>query len=106
MTKNSLIPGANQSHAVVHPEGDLVAARLPELRARLRELVRTGAQQITIDLSCTEMVDSAGIGLLISANNSLKASGGQLEVVRASQDVLELLKSMRLHQHFSISGKE
>jgi anti-anti-sigma factor len=50
------------------------------------------------------MVDSSGIGLLISAHNSLKKVGGQLAVIHASADVLELFQTMRMHQHFSVSG--
>jgi anti-anti-sigma factor len=50
------------------------------------------------------MVDSSGIGLLISAYNSLRKTGGSLVVIHASADILELFQTMRMHQHFSISG--
>ena len=50
------------------------------------------------------MVDSAGIGLLISAHNSLKKAGGELAVIHASSDILALFRTMRIHQHFSVSG--
>jgi len=53
------------SAAVVHPEGDLVAANLPVLRTKLREMAATGIRQLTLDLAATQMVDSSGIGLLI-----------------------------------------
>jgi anti-anti-sigma regulatory factor len=42
--------------------------------------------------------------LLISAHNSLKKVGGQLAVIHASTDILELFQTMRMHQHFSVSG--
>jgi anti-anti-sigma factor len=93
-------PGA----AVLQPEGDLVAARLPVLRTALREMVASGIRQLTLDLAATQMVDSAGIGLLISAHNSLKKAGGALTVIHASGDILSLLRTMRMHQHFNISG--
>jgi anti-anti-sigma regulatory factor len=51
-------------------------------------------------------MDSRGIGLLISAHNSLRKVGGTLAVVHASKDILELLHTMRIHQHFSVSGDE
>jgi anti-anti-sigma regulatory factor len=50
------------------------------------------------------MVDSTGIGLLISAHNSLKKAGGDLTVIHASKDILDLFRTMRIHQHFSVSG--
>jgi len=59
-----------------------------------------------MDLAAAEMVDSAGIGLLISAHNSLKKAGGELTVIHASKDILNLFRTMRIHQHFSVSGNQ
>jgi anti-anti-sigma factor len=90
--------------AVLQPEGDLVAALLPALRSKLQEMVGAGTVHLTLDLAGTRMVDSAGIGLLISAHNSLKKAGGELTVIHASKEILELFRTMRIHQHFSVSG--
>lgn len=95
----------NEQQVVFQPEGDLVASSAPELRAKLRDLVRNGARQVIIDLGNASMVDSVGIGLLIASHNSLQKVGGQLSIVRASPDILELLTTMRIHQHFSVSGQ-
>jgi anti-anti-sigma factor len=93
------------SKVVVRPEGDsIVAASITELRSKLREIVQEGAREVVVDLSAVLMVDSCGIGLLISAHNSLKKVGGQLAVIHASADLLELFQTMRMHQHFSVSG--
>ena len=92
--------------AVVQPEGDLVAARLPALRSRLQAMVGAGVVHVTLDLAGTRMVDSAGIGLLISAHNSLKKAGGELTVIQVSKDILDLFRTMRIHQHFSVSGSQ
>jgi anti-anti-sigma factor len=89
--------------AVVQPEGDLVAARLPALRSKLQAMLAAGTVHLTLDLAGARMVDSAGIGLLISAHNSLKKVGGGLTVIHASKDILDLFRTMRIHQHFSVS---
>jgi anti-anti-sigma factor len=94
----------NPAGATLQPEGDLVLARLPALRARLREMVASGISHLTLDLAGVQAVDSAGIGLLVSAHNSLKKAGGELTVIHASKDILHLLTTMRVHRHFSISG--
>jgi anti-anti-sigma factor len=65
------------SAIVVRIEGDLVAAKLPSLRSELRKMVGSGILHLTLDLAKTQMVDSSGIGLLISAHNSLKKAGGE-----------------------------
>jgi len=91
--------------AVVRPAGDdIVAASIPELRARMRGIVAEGIEELVIDLTDVRMVDSSGIGLLISAYNSLRKVGGRLAVIHASADILELFQTMRMHQHFSVSG--
>lgn len=89
---------------VVQPEDDLVAVKLPALRRKLRGLAEAGVLNLVLDLSTVKMVDSAGIGLLLSAHNSMKKAGGEFAVTHASSEVLSLLQSMRIHQHFKVSG--
>jgi anti-sigma B factor antagonist len=91
--------------AVLQPgRSDIVAASIPELRAKMREAVAEGVRELVLDLTDVHMVDSSGIGLLISAYNSLRKVGGKLSVIHASAEILELFQSMRMHQHFSVSG--
>jgi anti-sigma B factor antagonist len=91
--------------AVLRPSGEtIVAATVPELRSKMRSVVEEGVRDLVLDLSGVRMVDSSGIGLLISAYNSLRKVGGQLAVIHASADLLELFQSMRMHQHFNVSG--
>ena len=91
--------------AVIQPSGvDLVAASAPELRSKMRAAVDEGVRELVVDLRNVQTVDSSGIGLLISAHNSLCKRGGRLAVVHASKDIMELFQTMRIHQHFSVSG--
>ncbi len=85
---------------------DVVAARVPELRAQLKELLAGGVQVLQLDLEEVRMVDSAGIGLIISTHNSLKKTGGKLELTGVAPEIGDLFRSMRMHQHFRISGVE
>jgi anti-anti-sigma factor len=98
--------GQEQNQAVVHPTGDVVAASIGELRQVMRGMLSDGVREMTLDLTNVRMMDSRGIGLLISAHNSLRKVGGKLAVVHASKDILDLLRTMRIHQHFSVSGDE
>ena len=102
MSNNTLtrIDGA----VVLQPAGDVVAAVVPELREVLRGAVAEGAREMVWDLSNVKMLDSAGIGLLISAYNSIRKLGGSLRVIRASGEIVELLRAMRIHQHISVAG--
>src|SRR5690348_14155101 len=89
---------------VLAPKGDVVASTAPPLRGVMRDLVRAGVAEQVVDLAGTNMIDSTGLGLLISAFNSLQASGRRFAVVHASEQILELFRNMRMHQHFPVSG--
>jgi anti-anti-sigma factor len=91
--------------AVVRPAGDgIVAASIPELRAKLRGIIQDGARELVLDLTGIQMVDSSGIGLLIASYNSLRKVGGHLAVIHASAEILELFQTLRMHQRFSVTG--
>jgi len=91
--------------AVIQPSGEtIVAATIPELRLKLRGAVEEGVRELVIDLAGVRMVDSSGLGLLIAAHNSVRKVGGRLSVIHACTDLLELFQSMRMHQHFSVTG--
>ena len=94
-----------ENQTTLRPEGDVVAGAVPELRTALHGLMREDVRELVIDLANVGMVDSMGLGLLIATHNSLRKVGGQLSVVRASADILQLLTTMRIHQHFSITGE-
>lgn len=94
------------SRALIRPtEEDVVAAWVPEYRSKMRGAVADGVRELVLDLTNVQMVDSTGIGLLIAAHNSLRKLGGHLAVIHASEEILNLFQSMRIHQHFSVSGQ-
>jgi anti-sigma B factor antagonist len=93
------------NRAIVRPEGEgIVASSVPELRSTMRGIVEEGVRELVVDLIAVRMIDSCGIGLLISAYNSLRRVGGKLSLIHASADLLDLFHTMRMHQHFSVSG--
>ncbi len=93
-----------EDKGTIHPAADIVAASIAELRADLRRMIGDGVRELTVDFSAVAMLDSAGIGLLVAAHNSLSKVGGRLAIVNASPEILDLLRSMRIHQHFRVSG--
>lgn len=95
---------AEGPRAIVMLCGDLVASQVQEIRARIKELTGQGVREIVFDFNGVEIVDSLGIGLLIMCHNSLQKLDGRMEVVNASQDLLDEFRPMRLDRHFKISG--
>ncbi len=85
--------------------GDLTAPTVPDLRARLRRELQPGIEAIEFDLARTVMLDSSGIGLLIACHNSLSGRRGRLSVINVSEDIAQLLRSLRLAQRFHVSAR-
>jgi anti-anti-sigma factor len=102
---NGVTMTRQENKATVRPSGDLVAAGTTELRTVMKEAMGGGVSELVVDLADVQMVDSSGLGLLISAYNSLRKIDGGFAVINASGEILDLLKAMRIHQHFSVSGR-
>ncbi len=88
----------------IKPGIDIISSQCESLKQEFLEIINSGEKKIVIDLSETEMIDSSGIGLLISIRNSLSNNGGgEIELINMSDDLCHLFKVMRLDNHFTIS---
>jgi len=87
---------------IVIPDCDIVASTADALKKELKLAIDDAPESLTIDLSKVVMIDSMGLGVLIAAHNSLKKNDQKLRIIKASKDILSLLRNMRLHQHFMI----
>jgi anti-anti-sigma factor len=90
--------------AVYRPTDNIVASEIDSLRTELKQLLAEGILELVIDLAGVRMIDSIGLGVLISAHNSLKKTGGSLSIINASKELYDLFRSMRLTQHFSVTA--
>jgi anti-anti-sigma factor len=95
-----------ERHCHVILLGDLTASKVPDLQAALKGELAAGMVDVTIDLKNTAMLDSTGIGLLISTGNSVARQKGKLAVINVSPDVVRLLQSMRLTNRLDVRGRE
>jgi len=86
-------------------ESNLVASEVDNLRILVKNNIQEGLVELIIDLNGISVVDSMGIGFLISAHNSLLKSGGKIEVLNVGGEIMDLFKSMRLDQHFTLRGE-
>ena len=103
MSENSIV--RDGSRGVLKLESNLVASAVDDLRVLVNNTIKEGVKEITIDLSGISVVDSMGIGFLISAHNSLLKIDGKIEVINVTGEIMDLFKSMRLDQHFSLKGE-
>jgi anti-anti-sigma factor len=96
----------DNDRVTILPQTDVVASMAGEFKGELNVLLDQGVQDLTIDLTGVEMIDSVGLGVLIAAHNSLRQKGGQLSIRNASPDIHSLFKTMRLDKHFTILAGE
>ncbi len=87
---------------VVKPGKDLVASTSESFKKKLVTAVKKGGEELIIDLSGVDTIDSVGLGVTMAAHNSISNRGGKLTVINASEDVFQLFETMRLDQYFEV----
>ena len=58
--------------------------------------------EIVLDLTKVELVDSTGIGFVIRIQNTLEKKEGQLVLMNVHDDIKKMLQIMRLDKHITI----
>jgi anti-sigma B factor antagonist len=66
------------------------------LNTRIRELVEEGQTHIVVDLGAVSFMNSSGLGLLIGAAATLRATGGALRLANASEKIRALITITKL----------
>jgi anti-anti-sigma factor len=70
-------------HAIAHLTGEIDASNVKWIESRLRALLTNHSDGLTVDLSGTTYLDSAGIALLFSLAQTLRQHQQQLRLVVA-----------------------
>ena len=81
------------------PQGRLDLTTAAVLDRHFSDLVGKGHTRLVVDLSDVELIDSSGLGALVSGFEAARASGGDLKIMSPSEQaalVLELTNVNRL----------
>ena len=68
-----------------------MGTRLAETEAMADSLVAEGVRKLVLDLTHTEIVDSAGLGVIMHMSASLEQVGGKFRICGANERVQHLL---------------
>lgn len=82
----------NGSAHVVKLEGTCDLATAPDLRQALQPLVPPEVQDVIIDVSQLEFIDSTGLGVMLGAMRRLREGGGGLRIAGATGTVRRVLE--------------
>jgi anti-sigma B factor antagonist len=77
-------------------EGSLDAISTPELRTAIDKLVAEKRNHITVDLSALRLIDSSGVGALVSLYKRARAQGGKVAVTGLRDQPLAIFRLLRL----------
>jgi anti-anti-sigma factor len=104
MTKN--VGGFSRSddgdETVLRIEGVLDAVTAPDIRPTIEALVSERRRSITVDLSSLRLIDSSGVGVIVSLFKRCKAFGGKVRVAGLKDQPLSIFKLLRLDRVFDL----
>jgi anti-anti-sigma factor len=89
------------TYQVFRLAGMLDAFSEQNIRKVLQQAVETGPNQVILDLSKIEFIDSSGLGILVQTAKQLQANQGHLQVV-TNPRVTQAVKLVRLEQFLSL----
>ena len=87
---------------ILRISGSLDALSTPELRPMLDSLVADKRPAITVDLSELRLIDSSGVGAIVSLYKRMRAVGTKVEVVGLRDQPLAIFRLLRLDRIFTV----
>lgn len=76
--------------------GEIDMATAPRFRQRLLVVISAGAQNVVIDLSGVDFIDSTGLGVLMGAAKRVRTAGGDIRLVMTGSRFADLIEITRL----------
>jgi len=81
---------------VLQIRGELDAVSVPEIRAELDRVVDERHRNVIVDLADLRVIDSSGVGALVSLYKRVRAAGGLITVTRLRDQPLAILRLLKL----------
>ena len=91
----------DENESILRIEGELDAVTSPELRSTIDKIVGDRPNRVTVDLSGLRLIDSSGVGVLVSLYKRMKAAGGDMRIVGVSDQPRAIFRLLRLDAVFA-----
>ncbi|MCA9599346.1 MAG: STAS domain-containing protein [Myxococcales bacterium] len=89
-------------HLSLHVAGELDALTCSDLRPTLDSIAEQSGRNVTVDLQGLRLIDSSGVGALVSLYKRVRAKGGNVEFVNVANQPLAIFKLLRLDLVFGL----
>ncbi len=94
--------GEQGEMTVLSVSGNLDSLTVPEIRPEIESIVAAGNQKVALELSGLEVIDSSGIGAIVSLFKRVRALGGDVKIVGVAGQPREILRLLGLERAFDI----
>jgi anti-sigma B factor antagonist len=95
------------SVTIVHINGRIeLGEGSAAVRDVIRDLLAKERKKILLNLGDVDYIDSAGLGVLVSAFTSVKNDGGELKLLYLTKKVHDLLQMTKLYTVFEVLDDE
>jgi anti-sigma B factor antagonist len=92
----------NGNETVLKIEGTLDAVTAPELRSVVDDLVNESRKEVTLDLVDLRLIDSSGVGVIVSLFKRVRANGGQVRITGLRDQPRAIFRLLRLDRVFPV----
>ena len=97
----------NSGAVILQPRGMILGGSDCEtLESTVRESMETGVRRLILDLSETSVINSSGLGSIITCHAALRKAGGDLKLLSVSEKVESLLVITKLLTVFETFSDE
>lgn len=79
------------------------ASLIKSIKPKVYEAIKD-KDHVIFNFNEIEIIDSIGLGFLITTYNTLKKRNGSIELINLSHEMLDLFKIINLHKYFSLKG--
>ena len=90
--------------AVVRAERRLVVGNRQALKSAVVHELENGRRAVVIDLGATDLIDSGGLGVLVTLYRQAEELGGTLVLANLSEELTGLLRLTKLDTIFTVAG--
>ena len=101
MNANTQVSITNEGAVRIAVRGQLDVLTVGEFRATSEQVSLSHPKRLEIELSSLRMLDSRGVGALVSLYKRVRQDGGQVAITGACEQPLAILKVLRLDRIFA-----
>ena len=90
------------SVTLMHIGGSLDAETSPKFESKIRGEIERGAKKIVCNMEHLDYIASAGLGVLIGANDILSKLGGEMRISSMNDKIMKIFKLLGFIRLFKI----